>query len=438
MIRLKPFIMIITVLFLLPGCTVGSKSSGDASAQDTTYGNSGIVRYAGKGYYDQSLSLISNSSGQIFATGYTTDSGNTQLMALWKYTSDGVLDTTFGNSGVATYSGGSYDVGNRAIIDSSGRILVVGYSGLNMAIWRYTSGGVLDSTFGNSGIVTYSGDGNLARGNGIIVNSSGYIIASGFSLNSDKHIVMTIWKYTSAGTAASSFGTGSVVSYSGTGNNDCSNAITLDSSNNIYVAGYSVNAKKQNMMAVWKYTSAGGADSSFGTGGVVLYSGTGNNDCSTAITLDSSNNVYVAGYSYSSDSQMMVIRKYTSGGIPDSSFGTGGTVNYTGSGVINYGSGISIDGSGNIFVTGSADSDSLQQMTIWKYNSNGSTDTSFGSGGLVTYYVSDYYDHSNDIVLDNSGRILVTGYRLNSEKKTMMVLWRYNSNGTLDSTFNPL
>jgi hypothetical protein len=69
---------------------------------------------------------------------------------------------------------------------------------------------------------------------------------------------------------------------------------------------------------------------------------------------------------------------------------------------------------------------------------SGSPDPAFGAGGTVTYYVSGYYDQSNNIILDSSVNIITTGYRLNPEKKTMMVLWRFKPAGSLDSTFNPV
>ncbi len=45
------------------------------------------------------------------------------------------------------------------------------------------------------------------------------------------------------------------------------------------------------------------------------------------------------------------------------------------------------------------------------------------------------WDIGKSIVIDSSGRILVTGKSDNSRKNPDMVIWRYNPDGTLDEGF---
>jgi len=67
-------------------------------------------------------------------------------MAIWRYNTDGTLDTTFSDDGIvindSAAGGSSTDIGNALTLDSSGRILVAGYSynasdNADMVIWRY-------------------------------------------------------------------------------------------------------------------------------------------------------------------------------------------------------------------------------------------------------------------------------------------------------------
>ncbi len=68
---------------------------------------------------------------------------------------NGSLDTTFGGTGLATTDFGSVlaDVNCLAIQDD-GKIVVAGNAGNDFVVARYTSSGVLDTTFGTGGVVT--------------------------------------------------------------------------------------------------------------------------------------------------------------------------------------------------------------------------------------------------------------------------------------------
>jgi uncharacterized delta-60 repeat protein len=69
-----------------------------------------------------------------------------------------------------------------------------------------------------------------------------------------------------------------------------------------------------------------------------------------------------------------------------------------------------------------------------RYNSNGSLDTSFnGTGRVATNFGS--FEFARSIALQNDGKILLGGYT-GSGSDTSMAFARYNSDGTLDATFN--
>ena len=88
-----------------------------------------------------------------------------------------------------------------------------------------------------------------------------------------------------------------MVTYAGGSGDDSANAITIDSSGNIYVAGYSNNGTDDDFI-VRKYDANGDLATDWGDSdsGMVTYDGS-KDDEAFGITLDSSNNIYVAGFS---------------------------------------------------------------------------------------------------------------------------------------------
>jgi uncharacterized delta-60 repeat protein len=133
--------------------------------------------------------------------------------------------------------------------------------------------------------------------------------------------------------------------------------------------------------------------------------------------------------------------EYNSNGTLDSSFGNNGIVvhgNAAGGNGVDVGNSIYVDSTGKIYVTGYSYNGRDFDMVIWRYNSNGTLDTSFNGTGIVVYHNAaggNGVDVGNSIYVDSTGKIYVTGSSWNGRNPDM-VIWRYNSNGTLDSSFN--
>ncbi len=136
----------------------------------------------------------------------------------------------------------------------------------------------------------------------------------------------------------------------------------------------------------------------------------------------------------------------------DKSFGEGGVVvdhNAAGGNGYDEGKSIYVDSNGKIYVTGySLKSGGFYgidiDMVIWRYNSDGTLDKTFGSGGIVVANVAakgnliSDIDEGNSIYVDSNGKIYVTGYSLKAnmfKSIVVMVIWRYNEEGKLDKTF---
>ena len=126
--------------------------------------------------------------------------------------------------------------------------------------------------------------------------------------------------------------------------------------------------------------NSGTPDITFGTDGIVTYNG-GN---SYSITTDADGKILITGSHYNGTDHDMVIWRYNSDGSPDTAFSTDGIVTYDG-GNDDHGSSIITDTNGNILVTGTSWNGAGYDMDIWRYNSDGTPDTAFGTDGIVTY-----------------------------------------------------
>lgn len=377
---------------------------------------------------------------------------------------NGVLDSTFGIGGFVVDDGaaggdplgGPYnDYGYSIGLDSEGNIYVAGNSsnGTNtdMIVWKYNSDGIPDSGFGTNGIVVSQGAAGGDGGDGgssITFDSDDNIYVTGSSYNGTD-TDMVVWKYNSSGVLDTSFSGDGIVSNNnaagGAAGTDSGAGIVLDSAGYICVTGRSYNGSNFDM-ATWKYSTGGLLYSDFnlsgnmspGSSGIVISDNAAGgwlgDDQGNAIASDSNGNIYVAGQSKNEGYFDMVIWKYKSNGALDTNFGVDGIVvhnNAAGGDGNDYGYALALDSDGNIYVTGRSHNGYNFDTVIWKYNSSGSLDTSFDNDGLLVYPSG---GAGEAIAVDSEGNIYVSGiiwYGTNAD----MIIWKYKSNGLPDTAF---
>ncbi|MEO8514318.1 MAG: SBBP repeat-containing protein [Ignavibacteria bacterium] len=246
----------------------------------------------------------------------------------------------------------------------------------------------------------------------VIVDNAGnvYVAGSSRGVNAQDY---TVLKYNSAGALLWE------ARYDGPahGNDDAQWMIT-DDSGNIYVTGSSRSVTGFDDYATVKYNSEGQLQWD------ARYNGTANNsDKALKVVVDISRNVYVTGWSNGSGSLL----DYTT--IKYNSTGTEEWVSrYNGPGNDwDVPTGIVVDNSGNVYVTGSSQTTSAigsQDYLTIKYNSNGAEEWIARHDGAANYS-----DFATSIAIDNSGSIYVTGSCYSTESLNDYVTIKYNSAG---------
>ena len=217
---------------------------------------------------------------------------------------------------------------------------------------------------------------------------------------------------------AQSVDTAWVRRYNGPGNSvDYASALEVDNSGNVYVTGYSEGSGTGTDYLTIKYDPQGNQIWE------QRYSGAGNyDDYAVAISIDASGNIYVTGwssYDISPYSDYVTIKYYPDGD-------TAWVRRYNGPGNFNDKAyAIDIDSSGNVYVTGySYGSGTFNDYTTIKYYTDGVVawvKRYNGSGNLN--------DEAYAIDVDNSGSVYVTGRSFGSGTSYDYATIKYYPNG---------
>ena len=326
----------------------------------------------------------------------------------------GDLDQSFGSGGKVITAFADYDGATDIAIQSDGKIVAAGYSYTGDSFFpefvlaRYGTDGTLDNSFGNGGKVIILTD-NEWDSAALAIQPDGKIVVAGNSL---------LLRYHSNGTLDYSFGNNGIVALARGFEVDQGAApISIQSGDKILVAG------RDNVLA--RFNNDGTIDSSFGTNGSVnpYFDYPGN---ARAMTIRPDGKIVVAGYihHYGVDYDFALAR-YHSDGTLDDSFGVNGKVTTN-----VYGAeeayGVAVQPDGKIVVAGG------YSLTLARYNDNGTLDTSFGNNGIATLGSFSLRGRGamNEIAVQADSKIVVAGGANGN-----FALARFNSNGTIDSTF---
>lgn len=174
---------------------------------------------------------------------------------------------------------------------------------------------------------------------------------------------------------------------------------------------------------VARLNADGSLDNTFGNGGIVKTDFTGGGDGATSVALLPDGKILAAGYAetpivLNSRRPEYAMVRYNPNGSLDDSFGTGGKVH------ANFGAGnqvirkILIQSDGKIIAFGTASGDDIaipSRIVLTRYNSDGSIDTSFGTNGrfFIRFNEAGRLTEGTilrDAAIQPDGKIIITGH----------------------------
>jgi uncharacterized delta-60 repeat protein len=265
--------------------------SGTPDASFGPYSNGSLVVQSPGGSYAFAYAVaVQPSDNKILLVGQAYVSGSYEY-ALVRLTTSGAPDSGFGTNGFVTtligyssYPGGNvYDSATELAVQPNGNIVVagsvsLGYSGgLGMA--RYTTGGILDSSFGDNGNGTITTQ--LAGFNSY--GASSYITVSGIAYQPDGKLIIAgtaqyyagngyftgpiLFRFKTDGTLDPTFGVNGIAA-SNFGSNVAS-GLVIQSDGKFVLAG-SAKVGVSVQIALTRFTSNGTIDTGFGQGGMQM------------------------------------------------------------------------------------------------------------------------------------------------------------------------
>lgn len=348
------------------------------------------------------------------------------------------------------YLGGSaFDEALGIAVDGSGNAYVTGDTNstdfFTTSATQATKGAVIDAfvtKLNSAGTAilysTYLGGNGGDHGYAIAVNGAGNAYVTGNTTSTNFPTLGAFQSSNAGGTDAFIFelntaGNGLIFSsYMGGSGDDDGTGITLDSSGNIYAAGYT---KSANLLTVNPIQSnnAGGYDAFVmklnPAGNQILFStylgGTGD-DNGTCIAVDASGNIYVAGDTNSTDLKTVnaIQPKKDAGadGFVAKLSNSGNQIlylTYLGGNGDDALTSIAVDAAGNLYMTGSTTSTNLTMVNSAQPVKSGSSDSydvyiaklnPSGSTFLDSTYLGGSGDEFNAaIAVDSFGNAYVTG-----------------------------
>ena len=188
----------------------------------------------------------------------------------------------------------------------------------------------------------------------------------------------------------------------------------------------------------------GDLDPTFGTDGKMLTDFDPSTDIAYAVAIQANGKLVVVGTTYQDNdfsNEDFAVARYNPDGTLDKTFGAGGKVQTDFPGLAAVASSVVIQPDGKIVVAGGAFPlfTFLGDFKVVRYNLNGSLDTSFGDGGIVTTTFPEG-SYAFDVALQTDGKIIAAGtvfvaFNPGESSNTDFALARYNPDGTPDATF---
>jgi len=411
---------------------------------DLGFGQMGEVAIPVPGVFGYSGGTLLLPDGKMVVAWQSTPDVETTL-GLTRLLPDGSLDDSFGNQGTVITD---LDIGEEGTfyemaLTVDHKIIGVGSiltdTDYKAFVVRFNDNGELDASFGDNGLVLIDQGDLDDEFSAVHILPNGKILAGGLTFDSSNpgFYDLLLVQLEPDGKLDASFGNNGIVISDYLVGLEGIISIDVQSDGKIIaVGGNSDFATGDYNMELVRYNPDGSLDQSFATNGFLEYGTATEIEVAYDVAVVAGDKIVFCGFNltFGSSTGQMTLFRLNSDGSFDDSFGTGGKV-FKEVGNVEIGRQLAVQNDGKILVSGEAVSNLMTgEGFLWvcRFNADGTSDETFGDAAGIAQ-TPNYPDGTEGIglFLQPDGKIVATGF--GSEKS---VVWRFlndNPSGSIET-----
>jgi uncharacterized delta-60 repeat protein len=347
---------------------------------------------------------------------------------------------TVERSAAIAFSSGKNEDAKAVLALGDGRVVIGGEGNAGSyaqhGLMRFLANGSLDTTFGTGGKVSID-FGRLSHLHGMVEQLDGKVVIVGDSYGGPNTTKLAMARINVNGSLDTTFGSAGLVqvTYGDTTNG---HAVVIDAEGKLTVGGYLENATRSPSSAcfVARFTTAGVPDTSFGTNGstVVQIGGNAFDNYCQHLVMQTDGKTVIAGSIVRLGAGDFAMARFTTTGQLDPSFDGDGIVTtaFTGG---SEAAPVLLQPDGKLVLGGQA----AGRFALARYTSSGTLDPTFGQAGTVTFpFGPGVDDQIKSLALQPDGKIVAAGFSRAGGVFTLAVVRLLNDSGAAQRRAKPL
>jgi uncharacterized delta-60 repeat protein len=380
------------------------------------------------------LELLPN--GKIVAGGWAqpgpSDSTHSRDFGLVRLNANGSIDRSFGSNGFVLSDFSRNDRLQRITVDSMGNIVAAGIADLaiggNIVLARFRANGAVDSSFGQNGRVIAALEGYDASPSSLQALANGKILLAGTD-NGDAFVM----RLSSQGLPDSTFAGDGLLTFDLGGEHDSARILRADSSR-LSVLGTAHPESASGLPLSTKqfirtFRSDGSLDPASPSRELSFLSDRAQQLDGSARFISRNRLVALFTSRKTWAEGEMTLARFNANGSLDKRFGNGGSVTVDDTGPMRATPLRLLPmADGKTLVLAQLDMYTQIRFVLLRLKPNGKLDASFGKAGFIDLPPVESSERYNTIALDSAGKIIVAG----SDPNLALTLLRFNANGAPD------
>lgn len=354
------------------------------------------------------------------------------------YPQSGVLDTSFGNNGIVTTAiAGDYNSGEAAVVQPDGKIVIAGQAGdaftFKVAVARYNPDGTLDGSFGNSGTLVIPVGPARSYARAVGLQNDGKIVVGAYTYD-DVEGDFAVVRLNADGTLDNTFGSNGITIVNA-GSHEVVDAMTITDDGKIILAGNDFD----NFLAA-RFNTDGSLDTAFGVNGWITSVFTNSAGQVKDIAFQDDGKIILGGFAadLSTGRHKIAAARFNPDGSVDPTFGNAGQVLFNIGNFDDYGIAVEVQSDGKIVLggyTAASMSPIKYDFAAIRLNPDGSFDNTYGNNGIaISRVVENGRNYVEEMLIQPDNKIVLVGFVVSTADSNLGMI-RFDMAGNPDPTF---